>query len=204
MKNMLKDAGILFAITLIAGLLLGCVYQVTKEPIAAQEALKKEKASREVFEDAAAFEDLEGFSEEAAQAVLTEGGYTGASVNACQKALDDAGNTAGYVLTVTTHEGYGGDISFTLGIQNDGISLLSISETPGLGMQAGDVLVPQFAGKNAYPYAYTKTGAAQNNEIDAISGATITTSAVTNGVNAGMYYFQTALLSGAEEGVANE
>ena len=193
MKNMLKDAGILFAITLIAGLLLGCVYQVTKEPIAAQEALKKEKASREVFEDAAAFEDLEGFSEEAAQAVLTEGGYTGASVNACQKALDDAGNTAGYVLTVTTHEG-------TL----NGISLLSISETPGLGMQAGDVLVPQFAGKNAYPYAYTKTGAAQDNEIDAISGATITTSAVTDGVNAGMYYFQTALLSGAEEGVANE
>ena len=112
------------------------------------------------------------------------------------------------MLTVTTHEGYGGDISFTLGIQNDGtlngISLLSISETPGLGMQAGDVLVPQFAGKNAYPYAYTKTGAAQDNEIDAISGATITTSAVTNGVNAGVYYFQTALLSGAEEGVANE
>ena len=34
MKSMLKDAGILFAITLVAGLLLGCVYQITKEPIA--------------------------------------------------------------------------------------------------------------------------------------------------------------------------
>ena len=39
MKSMLKDAGILFAITLVAGLLLGCVYQITKEPIARQEAL---------------------------------------------------------------------------------------------------------------------------------------------------------------------
>lgn len=208
MKNMLKDAGILFAITLVAGLLLGCVYQVTKEPIAAQETMKKEKACREVFEDAASFRELEGFSGEEAQALLTEGGYAGADVNACQEALDASGNRMGYVLTVTTHEGYGGDISFTLGIQNDGtlngISLLTISETPGLGMQAKDVLVPQFAGKNAYPYSYTKTGASQEHEIDAISGATITTNAVTNGVNAGVYYFQTALLTGAEEGGANE
>ena len=48
MKSMLKDAGILFAITLVAGLLLGCVYQITKEPIARQEALAQENACREV------------------------------------------------------------------------------------------------------------------------------------------------------------
>ena len=52
MKSMLKDAGILFAITLVAGLLLGCVYQITKEPIARQEALAQENACREVFSDA--------------------------------------------------------------------------------------------------------------------------------------------------------
>ena len=113
---------------------------------------------------------------------------------------DASGTVLGYVLTVTTHEGYGGDIQFTVGVRNDGtlngISLLSISETAGLGMQAGDVLVPQFADKNAYPYVY--------NEIDAISGATITTNAVTNGVNAGVYYFQTMLQQGAGEGAANE
>lgn len=71
-------------------------------------------------------------------------------------------------------------------------------------MQAGDVLVPQFADKNAYPYVYTKTGSTADNEIDAISGATITTNAVTNGVNAGVYYFQTMLQQGAGEGAANE
>jgi len=104
---------------------------------------------------------------------------------------------AGYVITVITHEGYGGDIQFTMGVNNDGslngISLLSISETPGLGMQAEDVLVPQFAGRSAYPFEYTKTGAAAENQIDAISGATITTNAVTDGVNAGLYYFLSEL-----------
>ena len=148
------------------------------------------------------------FTEEAAQTVLNEGGYSAASVNACQEAKDASGTVLGYVLTVTTHEGYGGDIQFTVGVRNDGtlngISLLSISETAGLGMQAGDVLVPQFADKNAYPYVYTKTGSTADNEIDAISGATITTNAVTDGVNAGVYYFQTMLQQGAGEGAANE
>lgn len=208
MKSMLKDAGILFAITLVAGLLLGCVYQITKEPIARQEALAQENACREVFSDAESFEAVTDFTEEAAQAVLNEGGYSAASVNACQEAKDASGTVLGYVLTVTTHEGYGGDIQFTVGVRNDGtlngISLLSISETAGLGMQAGDVLVPQFADKNSYPYVYTKTGSTADNEIDAISGATITTNAVTNGVNAGVYYFQTMLQQTAGEGAANE
>ena len=56
---------------------------------------------------------------------------------------------------------------------------------------------PQFAGKNAYPFEYTKTGAAAENQIDAISGATVTTEAVTGGVNAGLYYFKTVLASGS-------
>ena len=64
MKSMLKDAGILFAITLVAGLLLGCVYQITKEPIARQEALAQENACREVFSDAESFEAVTDFTEE--------------------------------------------------------------------------------------------------------------------------------------------
>jgi len=116
MKSMLKDAGILFAITLVAGLLLGCVYQITKEPIARQEALAQENACREVFSDAESFEAVTDFTEEAAQAVLNEGGYSAASVNACQEAKDASGTVLGYVLTVTTHEGYGGDIQFTVAI----------------------------------------------------------------------------------------
>ena len=109
------------------------------------------------------------------------------------------------MITVTDHEGYGGDIQFSIGIRNDGtvngISILSISETAGLGMNADSVLKPQFADKNVEQFEYTKTGAPGDNQIDAISGATITTNAVVNGVNAGITYFRTQLMEG---GNANE
>lgn len=112
------------------------------------------------------------------------------------KVLKKDGSIEGYVLTVTDHEGYGGDIRFAMGIKLDktvnGISFLSISETAGLGMKAvEDDFKNQFAGKKADHIVYTKNGASADNEIDALSGATITTNAVTNGVNAGLYYVGT-------------
>ena len=65
------------------------------------------------------------------------------------EAKDGSGTLLGYVLTVTSREGYGGDITFTMGIRLDGtlngISILSISETAGLGMKAEAVLKPQFS-----------------------------------------------------------
>ena len=60
-------------------------------------------------------------------------------------------------------------------------------------MKAESVLKPQFAGKNVPNFTYTKTGAASESQIDAISGATITTNAITNAVNGGLYYFQSQL-----------
>ena len=200
MKRMLKDAAVLFVITLIAGALLGAVYQITKDPIARQEALALERACREVFAEADSFVNEEDFDAAAAELFLKENGYEGQSVNGYQTAMTADGQTAGYVLTVTTHEGYGGDIQFTMGIRMDGtlngISLLSIAETPGLGMQAQEVLVPQFSQKNAYPFVVTKTGAVSKDQIDAISGATVTSDALTGGVNAGMFYFRTNLSEG--------
>ena len=56
-------------------------------------------------------------------------------------------------------------------------------------MQADtDEFKSQFAGKNVAQFKYTKSGAASDEEIDALSGATITTNAVTNAVNAGLSY----------------
>lgn len=197
-RSMFRDAGIITAITLIAGLVLGGVYQLTKEPIAQQEQIKKENACREVYADADAFEAVEGFDIEEAAAVLASGFPEGSQdIEEVMAAKDSGGNTLGYVLTVVSHEGYGGDIRFTMGVTNEGtlngISILKISETAGLGMRADEVLKPQFAGKSAEMYEYTKNGAVADNQIDAISGATITTNAVVNGVNAGLYYFQNAL-----------
>lgn len=200
MKNMLKDAAILFVITVIAGAILGAVYSVTKAPIVEQEERKKQEACQEVFADASTFEEM-GTSEEEMNAAVAAGGYGKSSVNQVMKARDDAGNVLGYVITVTSHEGYGGDIQFSMGVRMDGtlngISILSISETPGLGMRAEEVLKPQFADKQVQQFTYTKTGAASDDQIDAISSATITTNAVTNTVNAGLYYFHTALEGGS-------
>lgn len=198
--GMFKDTGILLIITLVAGLLLGLVYQITKEPIEVQQEKAKQEACQEVFADASSFAELELAVPDAA--AWAEAGYAEETIDEVMAAQDASGNTLGYVITVTTKEGYGGDIRFTIGITQEGsvngISLLSISETAGLGMRADEVLKPQFAGKNAEKFEYTKTGAASDQEIDAISGATITTNAVVNGVNAGLYYFQTELKGGSE------
>jgi electron transport complex protein RnfG len=117
----------------------------------------------------------------------------GISTGAVYEAVDTAGNRLGYVVESASSEGYGGTIDLYLGIRNDGtlngVSILEISETVGLGMQAEDVLVPQFAGKNVSQFTYTKTGHTSESEIDAISGATITTKAFTNAVNGGLEVF---------------
>ena len=200
MKGMIKDALILFAITLIAGLMLGVVNDITKEPIARQEQKAKTEACQNVFADAASFEEQE--MEDATQA-LADAGLTGTDIDELMAAKDASGALLGYVITVTDHEGYGGDIQFSMGVTTDGvlngISLLSISETAGLGMRAGEVLVPQFENKDVDRFTYTKTGSTADSEIDAISGATITTSAVVNGVNAGLVYFDEFLKGGSAQ-----
>ena len=199
MKEMLKNAGILLAITVIAGFILGAVYQITKGPIAEAEAAAAMEAYKEVFADAADFTEIEVNAD-----ALTTGGITGSDIDKVMEAKGADGSVLGYVFVITNHEGYAGDIQLTLGVSRDGttngISILAISETPGLGMEAENVLKPQFAGKKAAQFQYTKTGAVSEDQIDAISGATITTNAVTNGVNAGLYYFQNVLGGG----MANE
>lgn len=199
MKEMIKNTVILLVITIVAGLVLGLVYQVTKDPIAEQEAKKKQEACQEVFRDADSFETMEVNSPNAGE--WAQAGFAQESVDEVMSAVDASGNLLGYVVTVTTREGYGGDIKFSIGIRMDGtingISILSISETAGLGMRAEEVLKPQFAGKQVEQFEYTKSGAVTETQIDAISGATITTNAVTNGVNAGLYYFRTVLGGGS-------
>lgn len=199
MKEMIKNTAILLVITIVAGLVLGLVYQITKDPIAEQEAKKKKEACQEVFQDAASFETMEVKAVNAGE--WAQAGFAQESVDEVMGAVDTSGNLLGYVIMVTTAEGYGGDIQFSIGIRMDGtingISILSISETAGLGMRAEEVLKPQFSGKQVEQFEYTKSGAVSETQVDAISGATITTNAVTNGVNAGLYYFRTVLGGGS-------
>lgn len=196
MSKIIKDALALTAITLVIGLLLGVVYEVTKEPIAQQEVKAKQEACVEVFPEADSFEavDLKE-SVDTFRKALDEAGYQAQTVDEVYQALDASGEVAGYVITVTSSEGYGGDIQFSMGVSMDGttlgISFLSISETAGLGMNADtESFRDQFKDQKVSEFSYSKTGAAAEGEIDALSGATITTNAVTNGVNAGLCAFQ--------------
>ena len=192
--KIIKDTAVLLVITLVAGFLLGLVYDITLEPIAHQEELANAKACQEVFSDATDFTDVQTDLDTLNQN-LKENGLDYVTVDAVMEASDDSGQMLGYVLTVTDSEGYGGDIQLSMGVRMDGtlngISILSISETAGLGMNADtDAFKSQFADKNVEQFTYTKNGASADNEIDAISGATITTNAVTNGVNGGLLTFQ--------------
>lgn len=201
MKSMLTDALKLFLITLIAGAALGSVYYITKEPIAASEKSAQEKAYKEVFKEAASFAEATGFQER--ELNLSEDGYEGVVIDKVLIAKGDADAKLGYVLNVTTSQGYGGNINFSIGITNEGmingISILSISETAGLGMRADEVLKPQYAGKTVSEFTVVKSGASNDNEIDAISGATITSKAVTGAVNGSLYFYQTSLEGGTYE-----
>lgn len=193
MKNtIMKDTIILTVITLVSGFLLGLVNHITEEPIAHQQQLAKEEAYAAVFEEADSFEGVS--VETDLQEYVNAQGYEAQTIDEIMEAKDASGETLGYVMTVTSSEGYGGDIQFAMGVQEDetmnGISILSISETAGLGMKADtEEFKSQFAGVQTDAFEYTKDGATQDNQIDAISGATITTNAMTNGVNAGLAAF---------------
>lgn len=198
MKNkIIKDALALTLITLVAGVALGGVYEITKDPIARQEAQAKAEAYEQVFTDAAAFEavEMDDALTKTIRDQLDQEGYKAQSIEEVMRAEDQSGETLGYAFTVVTSEGYGGDIRFSMGVQNDGtlngISILSIGETAGLGMNADTpAFKDQFVGKQVEKLQYTKNGATQDDEINAISGATVTTNAMTNGVNAGLCAFR--------------
>ncbi|MDD6515633.1 MAG: RnfABCDGE type electron transport complex subunit G [bacterium] len=194
MNKILKNTLILTAITVIAGTALGLVYEITKDPIAKAEADAKQEACQTVFPEADTFEEVEVDSDAAAKAVESMG--TNATVDEVYVAKM-GGDEAGYVITTTDKDGYGGNIQISVGIMNDGtvngISILSIGETAGLGMRATEPeFYNQYAEKKTDKFYVAKDGG-ESEPIDALSGATITSRAVTGAVNTALGYFQNAL-----------
>ena len=189
MNKILKNTIILTMITLIAGLGLGFVYEITKDPIAQAQDKAKKEAWQAVFPEA----DINEF-----EAVDVDEKVAEAAIKAVgAKATVDVYKRQGYVITTTDKEGYGGDIQITVGITSDGtvngISILSISETAGLGMKAKEpAFYEQYQGKQAEKFAVSKDGG-EGEPIDAISGATITSRAVTGAVNVALAYYQNAV-----------
>ncbi len=200
MKNtMVKDALILTAITIIAGLALGFVYEVTKGPIAEQEYKSQQAAYAAVFEEAASFEEYADFDADAAASAIGDLASQN-TIDGVMVALDESGETLGYVITVSDSAGYGGTVTFSTGITLDGtmngISFTTLNETAGLGMKAKEeAFSSQFQGVTSQSLEVVKDTASEG-QIKAISGATITSSAVTSGANAALTYFYNVLGGG--------
>lgn len=196
MNKIIKDACILFAITLVAGVLLGAVYGITKAPIANQNEKAKQEAYKAVMADAESFEEIDGFSvEDGATAYLAKGDedYSADEITEVVAGIKN-NKIVGFVVTVVAGDGYGGDIKFSVGVKADGTysgtSILSISETAGLGMRAktDPTFLGQLEGKNVSKFNVVKdgTGSSADDKVDAIGGSTVTSKAVIKGVNAAL------------------
>ena len=193
----MKDAWILFAITLISGLLLGAVYQITKVPIQMAEAKESLHKYQMAYPDATDFlfdqaiQDQVVVSKETLKEQKPE--YGNVEVTVALKAVDASGNVIGHIITASSDDSYGGTVKVSVGITNEGkitgVELLEISDTPGLGMKATEpAFKDQYKDKTVEEFTVTKTGSTSDSEINAISGATITSNAVTHAVDAALYF----------------
>lgn len=171
-KEIVIPALSLFIICIVVTALLGLTNAVTAPKIEELAVETQEAAKKEVLADAASFGDAE-------QTQLSGTTYT------YYKGLAADGSVMGYVVE-TVSKGYGGDISLMVGVGVDGtvqgVSILSINETAGLGMNAENPeFLEQFLGKSG-TIGVQKNGSSDT-EIQALTGATITSEAMADGVN---------------------
>ena len=181
-------------IAAIAGVALSGVFSMTRDTIEKQELAKETEAYKAVCPDAASFEEAEA----AADALKEMEGAT-PRVNKAYIAKGADGSTVGYALNVTG-KGFGGDVTLALGLDADGaitgLSFTELSETAGLGMRADEpAFKDQFIGKNG-KLNLVKGDAGSDQEISAITGASVTSGAVISAVNAGLDLYETTLKGG--------
>lgn len=165
--GMLQLVIVLLAISAITALLLGLTNMVTMPYIARNTLLKTQAAMAEVL-PADGYEPVE---------------YTGGNLMVSE--VNRATNDSGYVVRVAP-SGFAGAVDMMVGVSVDGtvtgVSIITQAETPGLGANATKAdWRAQFVGKSG-TVAVSKDGG----EIDALTGATITSRAVTSGVNAAL------------------
>ncbi len=173
----------LFLITAIATLALAWTHMITDVPIRAQVEKAATEARQAVLPDAGEFQQMK---------VSSSGQYP--SILEAYKGLDGS-QTVGYTFKLSG-KGYGGDLEIIAGIRTNGklagIRILQNSETPGLGAESQKPeFYEQYSGKSA-------SKPLENEDISAITGATVTTHAVTNTVNTAIKYFNTELGGGKQ------
>ena len=192
--RILKDALILFTITVLSGLILGGVHEFTKDRINNSSISADLEAYKTVFPDAAEFKADDKLTDalKKSNEELPSQNYGNVGLDQALQAVDKSGTVLGYVITSHSNDSYDGLVKILVGMNVDktikGIEMLELNDTPGLGQRAEEPeFKGQFAGKSGESLTVTKSGSAGDGEINAISGATITSRAVTNAVNAALY-----------------
>ena len=177
----LRLAATLLAICAAVALILAGVNSITKDKIAAVKAEKTQKAIAEVLPGCTAVKEI-AFTDD-----------TGLVNKVYQSDMSLSGSSAvafGYAVEVIP-AGFGGNITLMVGVSRDGqvlgISVISHTETAGLGAVAGansakgQAFRDSFLGLT-YPVAPSKDGG----QADTITGATVTSRAICDGVNAAL------------------
>ena len=167
---MLRLTLILFAVTAITALLLSFVNYITEDKIEAINEQKTQDAMSAVMPGEYTFEEIQG-------------DWTSPVTAVYNAQIGD--EVLGWVVKVSPN-GFGGEIDMVVGVDINktitGVSIIQMSETSGLGSNANrESWREQFIGTSGQ-LAVDKDGG----EINSLTGATITSRAVTSGVNAAL------------------
>lgn len=183
MKENIKLGLILLLITGVAGLLLGGAFEITKAPIAASVETNRQTAMKEILPNADKFSKTDVKIND--KVLEVNSGLKGNKIS-------------GYAVKVAPR-GYAAPVEIMVGISTDGkvtgIKILSHSETPGLGANAPEPkFSDQYKNKSIKEkLEVVKVVPTKENQIQAITGATITSKAVTLGVNDAVDFYNSSL-----------
>ena len=192
-----KPAIILCVITLIAGVALSGVYALTKDAIEEQKLIAEAESYRAVCPEAEEFSSDETLDEivKALGESVYGTDFGKVHINKAIVGKNAAGEVVGYVIRVTTRDGFDGDISLSVGFGLDGtvlgVEFTEINETAGMGMLCAEPeFKDQFKGTLVDRFILSKAGGSTApEEIDSVSGASISSGAIVNAVNAAMDFF---------------
>ena len=173
----------LFVICIVAGGVLGIVFNATKDPIAAAENAKRTAAIKNVLPEFNTLKTINVMS-------AIEGDNAEIPFHL---AYDADNNFIGAAVETFTNKGFSGNISLMVGILADGtvknISVLQHAETPGLGSKMEEeTFKGQFCDKN--PASFNFSVKKDGGDVDAITAATISSRAFCDAVNRALSTFE--------------
>lgn len=162
---------VLTLVAVVAGLALGTVYSITKEPIALSKKKKIEKAIKQVLPE---FDKID----KQYKVMSFDGSSPKDSLSFFVASKD--GKWVGTAVNTYTNKGFSGLVKLMVGFRPDGtinnISVLDHKETPGLGSKmSSPKFKNQFEGK--HPKSYKLVVSKDGGDVDAITAATISSRA---------------------------